>query len=147
MAGFEEDTTMADLKRWSRDEISRMRKEMDRLFDDLCLDFNLPAMVCRMTGDLELREEGNTLVARMEMGNLNPDDVDVAVFERLLVISAKSVMKNGNRLEKQTFRKEVKLPCLVLPSDVIAEFNDGVLEVRLPKCPKQSGQIVTIIRK
>ena len=138
---------MADLKLWSQGEISRMRKEMDRLFDDLCLDFDLPAMVCRMTGDLELYEEGNTLVARMEMGNLNPDDVDVSVFERLLVISAKSEMKNGHRLEKQTFRKELKLPCLVLPGDVEAEFKEGVLEVRLPKCPNQSGQIVTIIRK
>ena len=29
---------MPDLKRWSRDEISRMRREMDSLFDELCAD-------------------------------------------------------------------------------------------------------------
>ena len=49
---------MADLKRWSRDEISRMRGEMDRLFDELCSDFDLPVMFCRIAGDLDLKEEG-----------------------------------------------------------------------------------------
>lgn len=138
---------MADLKRWSRDEISRMRNEMDRMFDDLCVDFDLPAMVCRMTGDLDLREEGNTLIARMELGNMNPEDVDVSVFERRLIISAKSVSRTDNRTKTQTFRKEVRLPCIVRPGDVEAQFKDGVLEVHLPKCPTQVGQIVKITRK
>lgn len=138
---------MADLKRWSRDEISRMREDMDRLFDDLCTDFDLPAMFCRVTGDLDLREEGNTLVARLELGTINPDDVDVSVFDRRLIISAKSVVKTASHTKTHTFRKEVRLPCVVRPKDVIAEFKDGVLMVSLPKCPTQIGQIVQITKK
>lgn len=122
---------MADLKRWSHNEIVRMRREMDRLFDDLCVDFDLPAMVCRMAGDLEMREESDALVVRMELGNLNPDDVDVAVFERALVITAKTVSKQGNHLNKQTFRKEVRLPCIVVPQSVHAEFR-GCLKCVCP---------------
>ncbi|QGY41331.1 Hsp20 family protein [Pseudodesulfovibrio cashew] len=138
---------MADLKRWSRDEISRMRKEMDRLFDDLCVDFDLPAMFCRMAGDLDLREEGNALVVRLELGNINPDNVDVSVFERRLIISVNSTAQNGSRIENHVFRKEIRLPCIVQPKDVNAEFKNGVLEVRLPKCPTQIGQLVKIIRR
>ncbi len=138
---------MADLKRWSRDEISRMRKEMDRLFDDLCTDFELPAMFCRATGDLDLREEGNTLVARLELGTINPDDVDVSVLERHLIISAKVVSQTGNQVQTHTFRKEVRLPCIVQPKDVKDEFKDGILVVHLPKCPTQIGQIVKITKK
>ncbi len=76
---------MADLKRWSRDEIARMRKEMDRLFDDLCTDFDLPVMFCRIAGDLDLREEGDVLIARLELGNIKPDDVHVTVMGIVLL--------------------------------------------------------------
>tara|TARA_B100000683_G_C12483402_1_gene552177 strand:- start:1030 stop:1446 length:417 start_codon:yes stop_codon:yes gene_type:complete len=138
---------MADLKSWSQDEIVRMRREMDRLFDDLCTDFDLPSMVCRMTGDLELREEGGTLIVHMEMGNMNPEDVNVTVHERDLIISTHSVEVSEGRRETRTFRKEVKLPCIIRPDKVVAEFDDGILEVRLPKCPTQSGQQIQIKKK
>lgn len=138
---------MADLKRWSKDEISRMRQEMDRLFDDLCNDFDLPVMVCRMTGDLDLREEGDTLVARLELGNMNPEDVNVSVFDRRLIISADTVEVSGSETRTQTFHKEIKLPCVIRTDDVRAEFTDGVLEVRLPKCRTQRGQLIKIVKK
>lgn len=138
---------MADLKRWSQDEIVRMRREMDRMFDDLCTDFDLPSMVCRMTGDLDLQESGDTLIVLMEMGNMNPEDVKVTVHERHLVISAQSIEVNGSRSELRTFRKEVKLPCIIRTDDVEAEFDEGTLKVRLPKCPTQSGQQIIIKKK
>lgn len=138
---------MADLKRWSQDEITRMRREMDRLFDDLCTDFDLPVMFCRIAGDLELREEGDTLVATLELESINPDDVSVSVLDRRLIISAETVEKAGKHKKTHTFHKEIKLPCIIRTDDVHAEFLDGVLEVRLPKCPTQRGQIVKIIKK
>lgn len=138
---------MADLKRWSQDEISRMRHEMDRLFDDLCTDFDLPVMFCRMAGDLDLREEGDTLVARMELGNMNPEDVNVSVFDRQLLISAESVLVEAGHKRTHTFRKELKLPCIIRTDEVEADFKDGVLEVRLPKCRHQKGQKIEIMKK
>ena len=131
---------MADLKRWSRDEISRMRSEMDRLFDDLCLDFDLPVMVCRMAGDLELGEDDDALVVRLELGTMNPEDVQVSVHDRRLIISAEYVEMSGKIKRSQTFRKEVLLPCVIRTDGVKAAFKDGVLSVRLPKCTGQTGQ-------
>ena len=138
---------MADLKRWSRDEITRMRREMDRLFDELCSDFDLPVMVCRMAGDLCLREEDDILVVRLELGNMNPDNVNVSVRERRLVISAESARETPSSHHSQTFRKELRLPCVIDPSGVKAEFKDGVLEVRLPKCSDRFGQMIMITKK
>lgn len=138
---------MADLKRWSRDEISRMRSEMDRLFDDLCSDFDLPVMCCRIAGDLDLREEGDTLIVRLELGNMNPDDVHVSVHERRLIIAAECSEVDATSRSTQTFRRELRLPCIIRTEDVEAEFNDGVLLVRLPKCATQLGQKIEISRK
>lgn len=138
---------MPDLKRWSKDEISRMRREMDRLFDDLCTDFDLPVMACRIAGDLDLSEEGDTLVARLELGNIDPDDVAVSVLDRLLTISTKTFCFQEGQRKIHTIRKEIKLPCIIRPKDVVADFHDGILEVRLPKCPKQKDLFVKIVKK
>lgn len=138
---------MANLKRWSQDEITRMRSEMDRLFDDLCTDFDLPVMFCRMAGDLVLREEGETLIARMELGNISPDDVNVSVFDRRLLIYAETVETAGRHKKTQSFKKELKLPCLIRTEDVEADFANGVLEVRLPKCDTQRGKAIKIIKR
>jgi len=138
---------MADLKRWSRGEITRMRREMDRLFDELCSDFDLPVMVCRMAGDLRLREEDDILIVQLELGNMNPDSVNVSVREKRLVISAESARETPSRRQSQTFRKELRLPCAVDPDGVQAAFNDGVLEVRLPKCSNRFGQKIMITKK
>ena len=138
---------MADLRRWSRSEITRMRHEMDQLFDDLCSDFDLPALLCRMTGDLEIREENKLLVARLELGHINPEDVSISVFDRRLIIYAELAESVGNRTAKRSFKKEIKLPCVIRTEDVHAEFSDGVLEIQLPKCPRQRGTSVTIVMK
>ncbi|WP_243546014.1 Hsp20/alpha crystallin family protein [Pseudodesulfovibrio tunisiensis] len=138
---------MPDLIRWSRDEITRMRREMDKLFDDLCVDFNLPHMVCRIAGDLHLREEGDVLVARLELDSISPDDVNVTVLDRSLVIQGESACIEGGKRRIRSFRKEVKLPCVIDTDKVKAEFEDGVLEVRLPKCASQQGHLVEISRK
>lgn len=127
---------MDDLKRWSRDEISRMRRDMDKLFDDLCLDFDLPVMFCRIAGDLDLREEDDVLVARLELGNINPDDVHVSVVDRRLIISAEIVIQDEGRKSTRTFRKEIRLPCIIRTDEVKAHFKNGDLEVRLPKCSR-----------
>lgn len=138
---------MADLKQWSQDEIIRMRRDMDRLFDDLCTDFDLPVMFCRIAGDLDLQEEGDVLIVRLELGSINPDDVDVSVLDRRLLIKAETVDVEGKRKKTHSFRKEIKLPCIIRTGDVKAEFKSGVLEVRLPKCPSQQGQTIEISKK
>jgi len=138
---------MPDLKLWSQDEISRMRREMDRLFDDLCQDFDLPVMFCRIAGDIDLREEGDTLVATLELGSMNPDDVNVSVLDRCLVIHAEVISVEAGKRKTHTFRKELKLPCIIRTDDVEANFQDGILEVRLPRCSRQQGQIIKIVKK
>jgi HSP20 family protein len=138
---------MADLKRWSRDEISRMRSDVDRLFDDLCADFNLPSMFCRMAGDLTLEEEGETLVVRLELGTMDPDDVHVSVMDRQLSIVAETRESGPGHTSTHSFHKDLRLPCRIDTDGVSAEFSDGVLVVRLPKCSLQSGQKIAISRK
>ena len=138
---------MDDLKRWSRNEIGRMRRDMDRLFDDLCADFDLPVMMCRMTGDLELREEAGILVARLELGAMNPESVQVSVEDRRLIIQADSAAPANGLHRAHAFRKEIRLPCPIDPEGARIGFAEGVLEIRLPKSKRRIATLVTIVRR
>ncbi len=87
------------------------------------------------------------MIARLELGNVDPDDVDVSVLDRRLIIAATTVETAGEHKKTHRFRKEIKLPCVIRTNEVQAAFNDGVLEVCLPKCPTQRGQIIKVIKK
>ncbi|MEF2229504.1 MAG: Hsp20/alpha crystallin family protein [Pseudodesulfovibrio sp.] len=138
---------MADLKRWSRNEIGRMRRDMDRLFDELCADFDLPILMCRMAGDLEICDGGDVLVARLELGTLNPDSVRVSVEDRRLIIRADSTLAASGRRESRAFHKEIRLPCRIDSEGVKVGFADGVLEILLPKSNRRFGALVTIVKR
>ena len=138
---------MDDLKRWTRNEIGRMRRDMDRLFDELCADFDLPVMMCRMTGDLELRDEAGVLVARLELGAMNPDSVQVSVEDRRLIIQADTAVAANGRHQTHACRKEIRLPCPIDPEGARIGFADGVLEIRLPKSKRRISALVTIVRR
>jgi HSP20 family protein len=132
---------MADLKRWSQGEITRMRLEIDRLFDELCSDFDLPAMVCHMAGDIRLWEEEGSLVVTMELHAMSPDDVSVVVLERLLVVTAEVEEVVRGRRRSRSFRKEVRLPCAIRTDAAEIGFSEGVLEIRLPKCGLRPARV------
>lgn len=120
---------MADLRHWSRDEIGRIRDSVDRLFDDLCRDLDLPLMTCRMNGDLDVREEKDELIIRLELGSIRPDEVRVAVSGDRLIISG--AMDRPRSL--RTFRRETTLPCPVREDLMEYRYEADVLEMRLPK--------------
>ena len=109
---------------------------------------DLPEPVRRfLEGDLDswLRveeyQEGNTLVVKAEVPGINPDsDVDITLTGRQLHIGVRREEKSehkdkeGYRTEFRygTFSRSVTLPDGVSQDDVQAQYQDGVLEVRVP---------------
>lgn len=138
---------MPNLKLWSQEELEKLKRNVDRLFDDLCRDFDLPTMHHHVVGDLKFFEEGGELVATMKIADMNPEDVMITVHENRLLIAGEAEVNEGPRSERRMFKREVRLPCRVEPEDVKAVFDGGLLEIRLPRCRNPHGRIVRIIRK
>ncbi len=138
---------MPDLKLWSQTELEKLKRNVDRLFDDLCRDFDLPTMHHQVVGDLKFFEQGEDFVATMKIAHMDPEDVMITVHENRLLIAGETKVKEGPCRESRMFRREVRLPCKVDPEDVKAVFDDGILEIRLPRCKNPHGRIVRIVRK
>jgi HSP20 family protein len=87
--------------------------------------------------------EGDTLVVRAELPDIDPDkDIDVTAESGVVRIHARREEK-GDRNDKQGFRsefrygefdREVGLPVGATVDDVKATYKNGILEVRIP-CP------------
>lgn len=125
---------MPDLKIWSQKEISKLKSNLDRLFDDFCADFTLPSARAAREPTIYV-DDGDRLIARLEIpDSMDTDSLRLQVTERTIIIQCRSVQVSGNALRRNTFRKELRLPCRILPDDVKARFDKGILEVSMPKC-------------
>lgn len=89
----------------------------------------------------EFRDNG-TLVVRAELPGIDPErDVEITVAEGTLCIRAERREKHEARGDGDFYRSEFRygqfsrtlpLPAGVGPEDVVADYTDGILEVRLP---------------
>jgi HSP20 family protein len=81
--------------------------------------------------------EDDTFVLRAELPGIDPDkDVELHVEHDMLTISGERreevKEKNHRELHYGSFRRTIPMPPGTKPDDVVASYEDGVLEVRVP---------------
>lgn len=115
--------------------------DFDRIFRDMS---SLPALKMSNTNfDLacDVYEDGNNLIAEMNLPGLVGEDIDVEVEDNHLHVSGKREEVQEKK-EKSHYAKEIRrgsferlipLPSVVEQSSVEAEYVDGVLKVTMPK--------------
>jgi HSP20 family protein len=90
---------------------------------------------------MDLVERGDHLVLTADLPGLTESDVNIEVEDRTLVISGVRKIEhedsgeNYHRLERATgeFSRSLLLPDGVEPDKITARFNNGVLELNIPK--------------
>jgi len=130
------------------EEIKRMRREMDKLFDSFLAEqskaFSHIERGFRMPVS-DVRETDDEVIVRFEIPGVNKEDINLEITEDTIKLRAQR--KAESRLEKEGyFRAEssykgfyqmLTLPCKVIPERARAEYKNGVLEVRVPKAEKK----------
>ncbi|MCX7988727.1 MAG: Hsp20/alpha crystallin family protein [Thermodesulfovibrio sp.] len=90
---------------------------------------------------VDIYEEGDDLVLKAELPGLNKEDIEVKVTDDFITISGekkkeeKVEEKNYYRYERSygSFSRTFRLPIDVQTDKAKAKFENGVLEVRIPK--------------
>ena len=132
-----------------RQPLTRFRSEMDRLFDrfwgePLAGTAGFPADRWQAFGwspSLDVTEHDNEVAVRAEMPGVDPEDLDLSISGDVLTLSGEkkesSEERDGNffRAERRfgSFRRSIQLPASVDPDKVEAEYENGVLTVRMEK--------------
>ncbi|MDX2131204.1 MAG: Hsp20/alpha crystallin family protein [Planctomycetota bacterium] len=125
----------------------------ERLFNDPFFS-ELPALARMDEGTLPLdvSENDTHVIVRASLPGFAKDKIDIEVHDGVLAINAHHEEEREEKGER-FYRKErrsgslsrrVALPSTVLEKDAQAEFNDGVLTLRLPKVQKEQPKKIRI---
>jgi HSP20 family protein len=134
-------------------ELNSIQNEMNRLFNTF---FEQPAPgrgnggARRWMPAMDLVETADHYVLRADLPGLSDEDVNVQLEDNMLTISGErkaeheSEQESYYRLERAfgAFSRSLTLPDGVEPDGVQADFDRGVLEIRIPKpAQKKSRQV------
>jgi HSP20 family protein len=131
-------TTLHEMERWFEDALHRPFLGFHR--------FPLTNLLGeRRTGDfvpaVDMFEEGGELIIRAELAGIKREDIRVELSGNMLTLSGekrseeKVERKDYYRVEQAygTFSRTLELPEGVNLEEVKAQYNDGLLEIRIPK--------------
>jgi HSP20 family protein len=137
---------MPNLRIWSEREISRLRNEMDRMFDAFCLDLGLQPRGGMVEPSVDVRERDVVVRIKLPPG-LRPEDLEVRVEERSMTITCTKVQEVRGGQSSQTVRRTITLPCRVEADQASAVFDEGELTVTMPKSEQGRATIVPITQE
>jgi HSP20 family protein len=104
---------------------------------------------------VDIMEIENELIITAELPGMKKEDVSIEVNDAVLTIRGeKKVEKeqkevNYRLVERSfgSFERVFTLPRSIDASNIKAEFEDGVLQVHLPKTPQAQGRRIDILQK
>ena len=151
---------MANLMRLDpgRDMLS-LREAMDRLFEESFLRpgfFGAGESGAAML-PVDMYENENEVVVKAAVPGVKPEEIEVTVTGDLLTIKGEFKSESEQRDEKRnwhrqerrfgSFSRQVTLPAGVNTDACQADFEDGVLTLKLPKAEEARVKRVTIQSK
>jgi HSP20 family protein len=101
---------------------------------------------------MDLAEQGDHLVLRADLPGLSEDDIEIEVKDGVLTLAGERKAENEEkadgyyRVERSfgRFSRTLALPDGIDPDKIAAEFDRGVLEVRIPKPEERKAHRVEI---
>lgn len=130
-------------------EMQRMQADIEHMFDDAFGRFSRSSDYNRLVGEpgfspnLDIREQKDAFVLRLDLPGVKSGNVDVQVDGRKVTISGdrnnelteKDASGNIVRRERSTghFSRTVLLPEPVNPKKMQTDANDGVFTIIIPK--------------
>jgi HSP20 family protein len=131
-------------------EVDSLQGEVNRVFDAFFGNRATPSR--RWVPAMDLVETGDELVLRADLPGLSKDDVEIEIKDGVLTVAGERRAEHEeesegyHRVERSfgSFSRSLTLPKGVDADRVAAEFEDGVLEVRIPKPEERKPHRVEI---
>jgi HSP20 family protein len=122
-------------------ELDSLQSDMNRLFDRFFEGRAANSTARRWIPAMDLVETDDHLVLRGDLPGMTEDDVDIEIKDNILTVSGERKSEREDKSEGYhrverafgTFSRSLTLPAGVDADKVEAHFDNGVLEVRIPK--------------
>ncbi len=148
---------MPGLILWKNQEIEKLRKEMDRLFNRLHSGFGIGEFPNEGEPGIlvELEESEDTLTLTASLPDIDSEDLDITLRKDRLIIKGKTGkerIKDGDqginiKRKYSFFSRMVRLPCKVEAEGTKATYSRGALKIVMPKLePREPRKIKVRLR-
>jgi HSP20 family protein len=132
-------------------EVDTLQSEVNRVFDAF-FGNGSGARAHRWVPAMDLVETEDSLVLRADLPGLSKDDVDLEVKDGVLTVSGERKAEHEEksegfyRVERAfgRFSRSLTIPDGVEADGITADFNEGVLEVRIPKPAERQPHRISI---
>ncbi len=135
---------MNELMEWKPfREVSRLRREMDRLWDDFFGPGRraLRPLEPEWAPAVDVSETADKVVVKAEVPGIEAKDIDISLSGDVLTIkgekkSAREEKKENYHLVERSygsFSRSLRLPASVIADKIEAAYKQGVLTVTCPK--------------
>ncbi len=143
-----------DLVPWRGGEASRLKNEMEQLFDRF-FDWRPFGPIREKdvwSPALDISETDGTFVVKAELPGMDPKEIDVSLSKNVLTLRGEKKQekeekdKSFHRIERSygTFSRSVQLSSDVDPENVDATYKDGVLQLKLKKTERSAAKKIEI---
>lgn len=139
------------LTRWDpfRDLVS-MRQVMDRLIENTLTDDR--SVTSEWGLPLDVVEDENDYTVKASLPGVKADDLDISYNKGLLTIKgeikdeSESTRGQYHLRERRfgTFSRSISLPTSVKPEDIQADFQNGILTLKMPKAEEVKPKRIPI---
>ena len=144
---------MSELTLWKKQELDKLRKDLDLLFRRFRRGFGVPRTLLEAAESFstEFSETEEMLVLSTDLTGIKPEDIQISVTEDTLNLKAEmredsiDTEENFQRIEKRShsFSRSISLPCRIIAEEVKATYKDEILKIELPKCkPKKARGVI-----
>lgn len=129
------------------DPFVSLRREMDRMFDDFFQDFGPRSLASwnsrwpQLTPVINIADSDKELVVTAELPGLDDKDFDVTIAGDILTIKGEKRAETEKANDEAyyaerrfgSFSRSLRLPFEVKDEKIDAQYDKGVLTVRVPK--------------
>jgi len=131
-------------------EMRKIQKEMGKLFEHNFMNRFGNFSMNEPFSNIE--EDENELTFRINLPGVKKEDIQLLINESTLEVKVekkselKIKKKNYSREESsyKGFRKVMSLPCKIIPEEADSNYQDGVLEIKMPKAEKKKLRKIEI---
>jgi HSP20 family protein len=133
-------------------DLLSLQDEMNRVFDRAAGRSTRDQAMRAWAPALDIAERRDAYLVAVELPGVNPDDIDVTLENNLLTIQGErrqaqdSSEQRFHRIERAygTFRRSVSLPSSVQADAIQASYDNGVLQLLVPKAEQAKPKKIAI---
>jgi HSP20 family protein len=127
------------------DRLATVREEMDRAFQSSFGSFFQPFAASERTPALDVHQDKDQFTVVVELPGMKKEEIEITLDNSVLTIAGERKQEGNEQEVRSTkFQRSVTLPIAVATDKITATYENGLLQVVLPKAEEAKPKRISL---